>query len=146
MVSLWAHFFPLHLKFLFTFNISVSFRWSPLLNHDLLTNCLHYIVPLPLPIHLKLLLIFHLIAKLIVLSCQQDWEKGWWKQTLILYLWLKPALPSSRERLYTFPSFGFSQSFHLLRESSFKSIFLTCLFKINTAYYSFCNCVSLSPT
>lgn len=58
-----SSFFSLHLKFLFTFSISVSFRWPPLLNHDFLTNCLHYIVPLPLPIHLKLFFDFSFNCK-----------------------------------------------------------------------------------
>lgn len=54
------------------------------------------------------------------------------------------CLTQFQKRTSTSPSFGASQSFHLLRGSFSKSILPTCLFKINSVYYSFSNCVSLS--
>lgn len=147
MACLWALFF-LHLNFLFPCNISVAFRWPPLLNHDLFTTCLHCSVHCPpssaIPSKIFLKIFIQLQA------CSSYLPTGLRKRMLETDLdfisMTKTCLTQLQRGTYTFPSFGFSQSFHLLRESSSKSIWLTCLFRINTAYYSFCNWVSLSPT
>lgn len=148
MASLWVFF--LHLKFLFPFNISVSFRWPPFLNYDLFTTCLLCSVHCP-PSSTNPSKTFYYFS-FNCNACSSYLPTGLRKKMMETDLdfisMTKACLTQLQRGTFSFPSFGFSQSFHLLRESSSKSILLTCLFKINTAYYSFCNCasLSLSPT
>ena len=134
------------------FNISISFTWQPLLKHwTMVHSPLAYtallIVTLLQPTHLKHFLYSSLSYKALWFLClylPTGLRKRMLETDCAFVSVTETCLTQFQKGTSTSPSFGASQSFHLLRDSFSKSILLTCLFKINTAYYSFCNCVSLS--
>lgn len=118
-------------------------------DHGSLINCLHYYVhcPLSFTIPSKPLPSFFIQLQSPVYVCLYvtiGLRKRMLEADCAFVSVTKTCLTQFQKGTSTYPSFGASQSFYLLRESFSESILLTCLFKINTAYYSFCNCVSLS--